>query len=682
MRRALASIFLAFVALVFIPAYGQAPKEQLATPPANAQVFAIISTAGRHGTSWRWTTSDGVRWSRESILLRGFATEIDQQQTIGADGSLINFTVRGSTPSGDASESFSIANGRYQYQTPVDHGADAMPADAFYASYGGTIDANIAFLDALRAAPNHTLPLLPSGHAQMQPLTTQQVTNGHDTKTLTAYAVIGTGLSPFPVWYDGDHFFAVIGVLSYIPEGWESVASQLSRAQDGALATRSQQLVNQIAPHLTHPVIFEHVRLYDSINRRFLADQSVVVDNGRITAVGRASAVHAPANAQVISGAGKTLAPGLWDSHQHYGDDSSGPLLLAQGITSVRDPGNRPEELMARKHRIDAGDLLGPRIVPSLLIDGQGPNTAQVAVVVHNEQEAIVAVHRAKDNGYFGIKLYGTINPAWVTPMAAEAHRLGLHVHGHIPAGMRPLDAVRDGYDEITHINFVMMQAMPDDVVAHSNGLPRVYGTARYAPDVNLHSPEMTAYLDELQHRHIAVDPTLVTFESLYLPDPGDPGGAYAPFIGTMPLQVERGFKSGGLGPTPEVSRDQMRRGFTALSNLVEELHRRNMTIVAGTDGTGLELVRELELYVAAGFTPADALATATINPSRLFGVGNDAGSITVGKKAELFLVDGDPSQHIGDLRNVIVVMRDGRLMQASDLRSAIGISGPPHRVN
>ena len=82
---------------------------------------------------------------------------------------------------------------------------------------------------------------------------------------------------------------------------------------------------------------------------------------------------------------------------------------------------------------------------------------------------------------------------------------------------------------------------------------------------------------------------------------------------------------------------------------------------------------------IAAGFTPADALATATIVPSRLFGVGDETGSISVEKKAELFLVEGDPSYNIGDLRNVVVVMRDGRLMQASDLRTALGISGPPH---
>ncbi len=115
------------------------------------------------------------------------------------------------------------------------------------------------------------------------------------------------------------------------------------------------------------------------------------------------------------------------------------------------------------------------------------------------------------------------------------------------------------------------------------------------------------------------------------------------------------------------------------LAELVGELHRRRVSIVAGTDGSGLELVRELELYVAAGMSPADALATATIVPARLFGVGDQSGAIRPGMLAEVTLVRGDPSRSIGDLRNVLVVMRDGRLMQASALRDAIGISGPPH---
>jgi Amidohydrolase family len=375
------------------------------------------------------------------------------------------------------------------------------------------------------------------------------------------------------------------------------------------------------------------------------------------------------------------LVPGLWDNHQHYGNDDTGPLLLAQGITSVRDPGNDPDTAPGRRRRIEAGEILGARIVPSMLIDGAGPNAAQVAVIVGSRQEGVAAVRRARAEGYFGVKFYGSLDPAWVAPMAREARRLGLRVHGHIPRGMRPLEAVRAGYNEITHINWVMMQAMPDAVIQQSNGLQRFYGPAQFGPDVDFNSPAMNSYFAELVRRHIAVDPTISTFEPLYVPEAGEMPAGYAPFAGTLPSQTERGLRAGGLLATPEISRARMREGFQALVRLIGELHRRGITIVAGTDGSGLELVRELELYVEAGMTPAEALATATIIPAREFGAGDVSGAISVGRNAELFLVEGDPSRDIGALRNVLVVMRDGRLMQASDLRAAAGLSGPPHAV-
>ena len=102
------------------------------------------------------------------------------------------------------------------------------------------------------------------------------------------------------------------------------------------------------------------------------------------------------------------------------------------------------------------------------------------------------------------------------------------------------------------------------------------------------------------------------------------------------------------------------------------------MPVVAGTDGAGLELVRELELYVQAGFTPAEALAAATIVPARLVGAADHTGSIAVGMDADLALVDGDPSRTIGDLRHVRTVMMDGKLMDADKLRAAVGVSRRP----
>ncbi|HEY4115491.1 MAG TPA: amidohydrolase family protein [Rhizomicrobium sp.] len=657
------------------------PTEQLARPPADAKVWDVTSANGvaHHGTISTWTTPDGTHWSRFSFNLRGFVSEIDEQNRFAADGSLQSMVIRGHVPEGDAAETYGVKDGTYTWTSPVDHGSGKARPGLQYVAFGGTFDSFTFIIDAMMKAPDHSVDLLPSGRGKMEPLTALAVSNGTQTKVLTAYAITGFGLSPFPIWMDGNEFFGTAGVISFLPPGWETVSDRLSKAQDEALAKRAPELVKKIAKPVG-VIAFRHVKLYDADARQFRANMTVVVANGKIAAVGPDMKVRAPNNAAVIDGTGKTLIPGLWDSHQHYGDDSTGPLLLASGITSVRDPGNDPDRLMARKKRIDDGQLLGQRIVPSLLIDGPGPYTAQVAVVVHNLPEALAAVVRAKNSGYFAIKLYGSMDPAWVKPMADLAHKLGLHVHGHIPHGMRPLDAVHAGYDEITHINFVMMQEMPDDVVANSNGMARFVGTGKYSADIDLHSPKMAAYLDELARRHIAVDPTLVTFEDLYVPKRGSFPPADAPYADSLPPQLARGFLSSAMAPTPDLSRERMRASFAKLQALIPELYRRHIPIVAGTDGFGFELIRELELYVQAGMKPEDALATATIIPAQTFQVGKVTGSLAKGKLAELALIDGDPQKNIGDLRQVELVMRDGKLMEADTLRAALGISGPPKR--
>ena len=665
--------------LATVGAAAQVPPDQLAKPPADAKIWSFVDPLGtKHGQVSVWTAADGTHWSRFSLNMRGFTTDIDEQNRFAPDGTLQSLIVRGTSSSGDQAETYTVTNGTYSWTSQVDHGTGTARPDLAYSAFGGTFEAFTFLIDAMLKSPSHGIDLLPSGHAAIAPLTTLEVSNGTQKKTLTCYAITGFGLSPQPVWMDGDTFFAV--APGFVPAGWESTIPALSAAQDDALAKLAPALMAKIAKTPPGPVAFVGVKLYDADKRAFRDDMTVVVANGRIAAVGPAAKIKVPKGAQIIDGKGKTLIPGLWDNHQHYGDDSTGPLLLASGITSVRDPGNDPQQSPVRRKRIERGELIGPRIVPSLLIDGESPYTAQVAVVVHNVGEALAAVHRAKDEGYFAIKIYGSMDPAWVKPMAALAHQLGLHVHGHIPHGMRPLGAVRDGYDEITHINFVMMQAMPDDVVAKSNTIARIMGTAKYSAGVDLHSPAMTAYLDELARRHIAVDPTLVVIESTLWPDVGEYPPSVAPYAATLPPQFARGFLQSAMAPTPDVPRSLMRASVAKLIALVGELHKRHVTIVAGTDGNGFELIHELELYVQAGLTPSEALAAATIDPARLFGVGKISGSLAKGKLAELALIDGDPSKNIGDLRQVELVMRDGKMMDAQALRESIGISGPPAR--
>lgn len=676
MRLTSALVSLGALAAALPAAADPVPVSGLAVVPASAERFVIMSHAGRHGTSARWVAADGARMGRESLNLRGQIFEIDSAASLGPDGMLRQVTVRGVTPNGDAAEHFEIRNGQASWKSPVDAGSAAYSAPADYNSFGGPIDLNAELIEALVAAPGRTLAMIPGGKAHAEPLTTLTVGEGAARRALTAYAITGFSSGPVPVWVDDrGKFFAIDVGLTWIPEGYESVQPALEKAQSDALAARAVGLVARLETAPAGPVAFTHVRAFVD-GDHFVGDDTVVVDHGVITAVGPTAAI--PGGARVIDGRGETLVPGLWDSHQHVPDDAAGPMLLSLGVTSARDPGNITAMTLSRAARREKGELLMPHVYPSMLIDGKGPNTAQVGTSVGSLEEALATVRKAHDDGFIAVKFYGTFNPAWVAPTAAEAHRLGMHVHGHIPAGMRTTDAIAAGYDEITHIYFVMMQAMPDSVVSVSNGMARFEGPGRYARTVDLSAEPMKSLIAEMAARKIAVDPTLVVAESLFVPENGDLGAAYAPYVGTLPPSVERGFRQGGFAVPKDLTRADYRASFARLRDLVGALHRAGVPIVAGTDGSGLELVRELELYVEAGFTPAEALASATLVPARLVGADGRTGSIAVGKTADLVLVEGDPSHDIGDLRHTRTVMMDGKLMDADALRAAGGLAGRP----
>jgi imidazolonepropionase-like amidohydrolase len=657
----------------------QVPVEQLAKPPKDAREFTILSTSGVNGHSYMWTAPDGTRMSRESILLRGQTWEIDQEVKLGPDRMPSLWVVRGFTPNGDAAETFRIEGHHASWKSPVDEGESNYTSPAFYNSMGGTTaDGTAIFLEDLLAAPNKSMPMLPGGRAQAEKLTETVIGRGPSELHVTAWAITGLGPSPFPIWTTADgRFFGLVSGLACLPAGYEDALKTLQKAQDEALATRSPAIARRMLQKATAPIVFQDVRAFVEGNH-FADDQTVVVQGGKIVAVGSTSATKVPLGAKVIDGTGETLVPGLWDSHQHVGDDFSGPFLLSLGITSVRDPGNNNDLTLARAHRRAAGDLLAPHVYPSMLIDGKGPNTAQMGTVVTSADEALAAVRKAKADGFDAIKIYGSFNPAWVAPTAAEAHALGLHVHGHVPARMLPSEAIAAGYDEITHIYFVMMEAMPKDVVDTSNGINRFNGTGRYAKDVDLDKAPIKPLLATMAEKHIYVDPTLVVAESLFVPENGDLSPAYAPYVGTLPPSTERGFRQGGFAVPKDLTREDFRHSFDKLAQLVALIHKDGIPIVAGTDNTGLELVRELELYVNVGFTPEEALAAATVVPARLVGVENSTGSIAVGRNADLVLVEGDPSHRIGDLRNTRWVMMDGYLMDADELRKISGFSGRP----
>jgi imidazolonepropionase-like amidohydrolase len=192
-------------------------------------------------------------------------------------------------------------------------------------------------------------------------------------------------------------------------------------------------------------------------------------------------------------------------------------------------------------------------------------------------------------------------------------------------------------------------------------------------------APEpMKGFIADLARRKIVVDPTLVIFEGMLTQDGGKPQPAYAPYMSIISPVLDRGFKAGGYPLVENYTRDDYRKSFAKMVDLVRALHDAGVPIVAGTDGWGIELIRELELYQQAGFTPAEALQSATIVPARVVGADKRTGSIAVGKEADLVLVDGDVSKELGALRRVVTVVSDGYVMDADELRKAAGYTGRP----
>jgi imidazolonepropionase-like amidohydrolase len=664
-------------------ALSQTHVADLAKPPANARHFWIQSTGGKHGDSWMWVTANGDRLGRESMNLRGQVFEFDSAGKTGADGMPSMVTIRGFAPSGDAAETFAISAHAARWQSPIDAGTANYSSPAFYVPQGGPIALTAWFVETLLATPNKTLGLLPGGRAHAGKLTDLVVGAGPTKRIITLWSVTGIGTSPFPVWADANHnFFGIAQGIAWLPEAYTGEQARIEDAQTKALAAQAPGFVRKLVTTPTEPVAFKGVQLFDAEAVRFFPDQTVIVDHGVITAVGASGSIYVPVGARVIEGQGKTLIPGLWDCHMHVGDDFTGLQELSMGVTSVRDPGNNDERTMDRRRRAAAGQLLFPHVYPSSLIDGKGPYTAQVANVATSEAEAIRLVDKAKANGFTGIKFYGTFDSSWLPASIAEAHKLGLHVHGHIPVGIRPMDAINDGYDEITHINWIVMQAMPDDVINASNGIMRFEGPGRYAKDVDLDGLSINTIVGTMARKHIYNDPTMVAFESLYVPENGDLSPSYAPFVGTMPPTTERGFRTGGFAVPKDLTRADYRASWAKMVALLARMHQAGVPIVAGTDGSGIEIVRELEIYVQAGFTTAEALAAATITPARLVGQETKTGSVKVGKEADLALIEGDPSVRIGDLRQTRLVMLNGKLLDADALRTAAGFSGRPRRTN
>jgi cytosine/adenosine deaminase-related metal-dependent hydrolase len=571
-------------------------------------------------------------------------------------------------------EHFSLQDGKASWKNRAEQGEKQISARAFYVSISGVPEEQAVLARALLLAGGR-LPLLPAGEASVEKVGELKLTANGQSRTVVQYAINGLDFTPTPIWLDQDgKFFASVSGswFAVVPEGWESTAEALAKAQDDITNQRSASLAKTLAHKPAGPLAFVHANLFDSATASVRRNATVVIDGNKISAVGGDGKVSVPQGAEVVDATGKMLMPGLWDMHVHV-QPNDGLLNMAAGVTSVRDLANDTDRLLEMRGRFDNGTEIGPRVVMAGFLDGRGPYAGPTKVFADTEQEAKDDIEKYAKLGYVQIKIYSSIKPELVPKIAEMAHSHGMRVSGHVPAFMTAEQFVKDGADEIQHMNFIFLNFM-FDTVKDTRGPARFTEVAAHGAEIDPASDRVKAFIKLLQDHKTVSDPTLNVFEGMFTDRPGIVSASYAAVADRMPAQIRRGFFYGGLA-VPEGMDQRYQDSFRQMLKMTKAFYDAGIPIVAGTDSlAGFSLHRELELYEQAGIPAPKVLQLATLGAARIMKRDRDLGTIEPGKLADVILVEGDPSAHVSDIRRVRTVVKDGVVYQTSDLYRAIGV--------
>jgi hypothetical protein len=397
----------------------------------------------------------------------------------------------------------------------------------------------------------------------------------------------------------------------------------------------------------------------------------VLVRDGRIVSVSATGSGKAKAD-HVVDAGGRVLLPGLFDMHAHVGRWDGG-LNIATGVTTVRDMGNDNATLQQIIAEEKAGTLLATRIVPAGFIEGESPMSARNGFVIKNLDEAKKAIDWYAEHGYPQIKIYNSFPKAILRDTTAYAHSKGLRVSGHIPAFLRAQEAVEQGYDEIQHINQVMLNFLVDDKT-DTRTLVRFYLPAEKVADLDFDSKPVQDFIAMLAKKQTVIDPTISTFE-YWRQRPGQMTESYGPVADHMPPDIQRGLRVAEMKIPDDATAERYNKSFLKMVEFVGRMYKAGVPIVAGTDAIpGFTVQSELEWYVRAGMTPSQALQVATWNGAKYSRTLEDRGSIAPGKRADLILVDGDPTKDISDIRKVALVLKGDTAYYPSEIFEAMGI--------
>lgn len=636
--------------------------------------FVILSAGKIAGKQIMWSDGQGQVHYRYEYNDRGRGPKL-QVDLVLESGQVVSRKVTGVDYfKGPVDETYELKGGVARWKNKVENEQRTITGPAIYSPMEGVPgEIEWTLRQLLRQKGHeHEMDMLPSGKLKATHVKSHTALVNTFGEELELYALSGFGGPPSYVWVTPNKaFFASIGGwMSTIKLGYEFLVPELKKLQDNIEEEYFARQEDQLTLRNDIPVAFTNVSVFDAKSGKVITGQSVVVEGGKITQVGKAKSISPPANAKVIDGTGKMLLPGLWDNHAHY-SMSQGLYHLAAGVTNIKDMANELD-LPEIKKKVDGDILMGPEIsLMSGFIDFAGPYAGPTGKIVKTLDEGLAAVNYYADHGYQQVKLYSSIPVEWVKPLAAEAHRSGLKVCGHIPSFMTAERAVNDGYDEIIHLNMIMLNFMGDTIDTRSMG--RFIKVAERAKNINVNGPEVKRFVKLLKDKKTVVDPTAAIFEGMFTNEPGKLAAGYQPILNMFPPEFRRGLYTGGL-PTMKGHEADYKQSFENMLKMLKMLYSSGITFVPGTDDfPGFALHRELELYARAGVPNKEVLQKATLISARIAGKESELGSVEVGKKANLILVDGDPVKNISDIRRVEYSMKGGHVYDSKALYASYG---------
>jgi imidazolonepropionase-like amidohydrolase len=426
-------------------------------------------------------------------------------------------------------------------------------------------------------------------------------------------------------------------------------------------------------------IVFTHVTVIDTASGALQPDMTVIVTGDRIEQVGTKRHVKIPKDGKIIDATGKYMIPGLWDMHVHtfFGDWVPGgkevtlPLFIANGVTGVRDMGSDLEPILAAAKEIDQHRLLGPRmVIAGPMLDG--PKTQfPASIAIATPEDGRRAVDMLKSRGVDFIKIQSYVPRDAYFAIADECKKQKITFVGHVPDSIRGSEASNAGQKSFEHLIgiFEGSSTAEDELLKGPKGPGRFLETYDASKEASL--------IQLLAKNQTWQCPTLYWERGQWLVDvidvTKDPNAKYAPLFWrekSWPRFTAGIIKDLDTDPVP------VRQKFVEHElDIVRKLNQAGVPFLAGTDCPagvdvlpGFSLHLELQRFIAAGFTPLQALQTATINPAKFLDRQNDFGTVEAGKFADLVLLDANPLDDIRNTQKIAGVVAGGRYFSRAGL--------------